>query len=342
MNRSVARLLKACGLVTLVATCAHGLEVRQGQPVLSISPRAQSAAIAPGLAKRFDLNIANTGDGSLDWVLTSAPSWARLSEAGGSLRSGESRKLEVVVSAKGLSSGLVTGRLTFEAPGAAGSPMSVVLALTVDRPERTVSPATPIGPVRTAALTTPTKVGGVRIAIGISAPNDLATSSSKAEAGLSLGFELRRGMHSFVASFGGGATSYDGQTTDWQANTVGYDITTSNLGYAGYRFYVPVSDRPEWFLQSGFRVFSIDTEYDDRIYALPYSADRNTSASWPGISMATGLEVRLGDMAFLQCELDTVFLGNGWPQSIDTLAGDVEPMPGGVIAVLSVLGGVSF
>ena len=96
---------------------------------LAVTPQALSFTYTAGGAvpAAQTVSIADSGSGTLAWTATSSQSWLSVSPASGTAPS----SVAVSVSPAALSAGTYNGTIQITAPGASGSPPSVVVALTV-------------------------------------------------------------------------------------------------------------------------------------------------------------------------------------------------------------------
>ena len=102
---------------------------------LEVSPASLSFTMQQGANPAGQtVTITNTGDGALAWTASEPIAWLVGSPASGTLAPGQSGALNLNVNAEGLASGRYTGTLTIAAPGAANSPRTVEVALTVAPP----------------------------------------------------------------------------------------------------------------------------------------------------------------------------------------------------------------
>jgi uncharacterized protein (TIGR03437 family) len=98
-------------------------------PALAATPSSLQFAYTAGGAvpAAQTVSIADSGSGTLAWTATSSQSWLSVSPASGTAPS----SVAVSVSPAALSAGTYNGTIQITAPGASGSPPSVVVALTV-------------------------------------------------------------------------------------------------------------------------------------------------------------------------------------------------------------------
>lgn len=107
--------------VTLTLTAASS-------PALSVSPGSLSflGTVGGTLATQV-LNVTNTSGSALGWTASASPSWLSLSATSGSTPG----TVTVTANPASLSVGSVNGSITFNAPGAAGSPFTVSVTVTL-------------------------------------------------------------------------------------------------------------------------------------------------------------------------------------------------------------------
>lgn len=121
------------GILLALALIAPSSLPRDQQSVLEVSPLElhfegpkNGSPPAPKA-----LTIANTGEGIMDWHAIGDADWLTLGAEQGSLSSGRSVDLQVLVDLQGLDAGTYHGQVTVEAPGAERSPESVAVTLMV-------------------------------------------------------------------------------------------------------------------------------------------------------------------------------------------------------------------
>lgn len=110
------------------------------RPVLSVKPSAISDAVLFGDTTKQDhsLAITNSARGEFSWSATKDADWITLSAAAGT----DGDTITVTLDPAGLVSGTYRGHIVVTAPGAAGSPETVDVTLTVGA-ACSISPVTP-------------------------------------------------------------------------------------------------------------------------------------------------------------------------------------------------------
>ena len=161
-------------LATLPATWSRGTVYNDGPaslfgatldgPALAVAPATLNVSGVAGGADPAPatLAITNSGGGTLDWSVSDDAPWLSVSPASGS----GAANLQVSTSLSGLAVGTYTGTITVTAPGAAGSPRTVAVTLTV----------------AAAADTTPPTVSLTAPAAGASVSGTVAVSANAADA----------------------------------------------------------------------------------------------------------------------------------------------------------------
>ena len=104
---------------------------RQAQAVLVCDPGDLRAAIARGETKTLHLTIRNAGGQTLNWAVTAKPDWLRVDAQEGSLGFEEERRIALDVETGDIAADNVRGELVLYAPGAAGSPATIVVLLDI-------------------------------------------------------------------------------------------------------------------------------------------------------------------------------------------------------------------
>jgi hypothetical protein len=94
------------------------------------------------------LEVANHGAGALAWQASSDAPWLTLSPPSGSIAEDGTALIQAEASAAGLESGIHSGTVTVDAPGALGSPWTLTVTLVV---EPNQPPTAQAGPDRTVA-----------------------------------------------------------------------------------------------------------------------------------------------------------------------------------------------
>ena len=156
-NTTVSLILNPTGLAasvyvdTVVVTATGGALsspdttivtfVIQQPPVLAVSPAAinRAANANSGVTFTDTLGISNSGPGALNWSAIVDSAWVQLEKASGSAPD----KLQVTITPGGRSAGTYTTRVVISTvpAGAAGSPDTTLVTLTVHQPVLFVSPA---------------------------------------------------------------------------------------------------------------------------------------------------------------------------------------------------------
>ncbi|HSU14349.1 BACON domain-containing protein [Longimicrobium sp.] len=133
--------ISAPGATGSPKTVAVSLTVAAG-PALGVSAASLGFATQQGSPPPpQSFTVSNTGGGSLAWSASSNASWATVSPAGGSLAGGSSAPVTVSIDPTGLGAGTWNATIDVSAPGAAGSPKSVGVSLTIAAgPSLSVSP----------------------------------------------------------------------------------------------------------------------------------------------------------------------------------------------------------
>ncbi len=121
-------------------------------PSVSAAPTALAFAATAGGAAPAPQTVAlsNPGGSSLGFAIAGNQPWLTASPAAGTLAAGGSATISVAVSIASLTAGDYSGALTITAPGAAGSPRTVRVSLTV-RPTAAPTPTFPAAGVTHAA-----------------------------------------------------------------------------------------------------------------------------------------------------------------------------------------------
>lgn len=133
------------GLTALPATWSTGGRYTDGplsayasstdSPVLVVSPSSLTFAATVGGAapQPQSLSVTNGGGGLLSWSVATTGSWLTAVPPSGT----GNGSVSVSVATAGLAAGTYPGSVTFTAPGATGSPMTVPVTLTVTQPDTT-------------------------------------------------------------------------------------------------------------------------------------------------------------------------------------------------------------
>jgi hypothetical protein len=113
------------------------LTVKSASPALAVSPSTLAFRATQGGADPAAkaLTVSNGGGGTLDWTAAADVPWLDVSPAGGT----DGGSISVTPHLSGLSAGTFTGNVTVTAPGAGGSPQTVLVTLTVDPPPPALS-----------------------------------------------------------------------------------------------------------------------------------------------------------------------------------------------------------
>jgi uncharacterized protein (TIGR03437 family) len=88
-----------------------------------------------------EVRLLNVGTEALEWTVASSAAWLRPAPAAGSLAAGAVAPVGLAVDLTGLAPGGYNATLRFSAPGAAGSPQTVTVFLTVRPRGETLAPA---------------------------------------------------------------------------------------------------------------------------------------------------------------------------------------------------------
>ena len=111
------------------------------QPGLVVTPPSINATAQSTDQQKqdFDLNVSNSGSGTLAWFASADMPWISLTPAGGLAPS----TLKVTIDPKGLGAGTYNGTVTVSSPGAAGSPFTVPVQLVITQKACTEIPIDP-------------------------------------------------------------------------------------------------------------------------------------------------------------------------------------------------------
>jgi len=124
------------------------LEVTGGttadEPEISVSPsRLEFSAVEDGDDPDVGtLQIWNSGDGSLDWVLSDSSAWLTLSPTSGT-SNGEEDDVDVEVDISGMVAGEYTGRIDIEDDNDSGNRKNVTVTLIIEETDEEEEEATP-------------------------------------------------------------------------------------------------------------------------------------------------------------------------------------------------------
>jgi hypothetical protein len=108
----------------------------QAPPTISLNPSSLTfSGISGGPLAPQTVTLTNSGGGVMEWTAASSNTqWLTVSPASGSLTAGASTSLTVSVNAASLGAGTFTGAITITAPGASGSPATLPVTITINRP----------------------------------------------------------------------------------------------------------------------------------------------------------------------------------------------------------------
>lgn len=119
-------------ILTAKERAARELQARRSaRPVLVCEPSELALRARQGETAQAELTVKNGGGRTLSWEQKSAPAWLRTSKRRGELGFEEEEEIVLTAVTKDLPAGIAQGRIVITARDAAGSPLTVPVALRV-------------------------------------------------------------------------------------------------------------------------------------------------------------------------------------------------------------------
>jgi len=122
----------------------------QARPVLRCEPARLATRVKRGETAELRLNVGNGGGQVLRWSLSGAPAWLAADAVAGELKCQQSREVVLHVRGALIRSQVASARIQIAAPGAQGSPATVLIEVDIEpEPELEPEPEPDPEPVRT-------------------------------------------------------------------------------------------------------------------------------------------------------------------------------------------------
>jgi len=133
-NKSKWHSILLIGLIVLLASSmvACGEQVPPPSSTIGLSPSILSFSAEEGGANPSSqtLTIWNSGEGTLNWVISDDAGWLTLSLTSGA-SAGETDSITALVDIYGMDAGNYAATITIAAPGASNSPQTIAVALAI-------------------------------------------------------------------------------------------------------------------------------------------------------------------------------------------------------------------
>lgn len=135
-------LIVSGGAQALTLDGMEKAQARLAPPVLEVSPARIDLTVTRPETGTSRIVVRNAGGRSLRWSVAGAPEWLSFDVGSGELALEEKRRVSLTVSAAGLEPGQARRSFKVEAPGAKGSPFTILIVLDV-KPAAEAKPETP-------------------------------------------------------------------------------------------------------------------------------------------------------------------------------------------------------